>query len=214
MRADLAPGRRGAGRTTARAGHRGTAEGLPARGAGGARPLPAAARATRSCCSIRMQRAGAGALPRRVRVALPDDVVVDPAARLYGGEYLTMQLGYDRGRIPSSAPLEAPPLFSLDAVGRPRRRARAGRRGSRRCSARARRAGRRPTRACSGPGAGDLRRRAGTGAGPSPWARRSRSRVPAPRRATSRGRAGWSSTATRSSRTTSSSSTSATRTCS
>ncbi len=47
------------------------------------------------------------------RVALPDDVVVDPAARLYGGEYLTMQVGYDRRTHPILGPLEAPPLFSL-----------------------------------------------------------------------------------------------------
>jgi len=47
------------------------------------------------------------------RVALPDDVVVDPAARMYGGEYLTMQVGYDRGSHPIVDPLEAPPLFSL-----------------------------------------------------------------------------------------------------
>ncbi len=47
------------------------------------------------------------------RVALPDDVVVDPSARLYGGEYLTMQLGYDRRAHPIVGPLEAPPLFSL-----------------------------------------------------------------------------------------------------
>jgi ABC-type uncharacterized transport system involved in gliding motility auxiliary subunit len=47
------------------------------------------------------------------RVALPDDVVVDPAARLYRGEYLTVQVGYDRRAHPILAPLEAPPLFSL-----------------------------------------------------------------------------------------------------
>ncbi len=47
------------------------------------------------------------------RVALPDEVVVDPAARLYGGEYLTMQLGYDRRSHAILGPLEAPPLFSL-----------------------------------------------------------------------------------------------------
>jgi gliding motility-associatede transport system auxiliary component len=40
-------------------------------------------------------------------------VVVDPSARLYGGEYLTMQLGYDRRAHPIVGPLEAPPLFSL-----------------------------------------------------------------------------------------------------
>jgi len=47
------------------------------------------------------------------RVALPDEVVVDPAARLYGGEYLTMQVDYDRRAHPILAPLAAPPLFSL-----------------------------------------------------------------------------------------------------
>jgi len=47
------------------------------------------------------------------RLALPDDIVVDPAARLYGGEYLTMQIGYDRLSHPIVGPLEAPPLFSL-----------------------------------------------------------------------------------------------------
>jgi ABC-type uncharacterized transport system involved in gliding motility auxiliary subunit len=47
------------------------------------------------------------------RIALPDEVVVDPAARLYGGEYLTMQIGYDRRAHPILGPLVAPPLFSL-----------------------------------------------------------------------------------------------------
>ena len=47
------------------------------------------------------------------RIALPDDVVVDPSARLYGGESLTMQIGYDRRSHPIVGPLEAPPLFSL-----------------------------------------------------------------------------------------------------
>src|SRR5262249_11618397 len=47
------------------------------------------------------------------RVALPDDVVVAPAARMYGGEYLTMQVGFDRASHPIVGPLEAPPLFSL-----------------------------------------------------------------------------------------------------
>lgn len=47
------------------------------------------------------------------RVALPDEVVVDPAARLYGGEYLTMQVDYDRRAHPILGPLAAPPLFSL-----------------------------------------------------------------------------------------------------
>jgi ABC-type uncharacterized transport system involved in gliding motility auxiliary subunit len=47
------------------------------------------------------------------RVALPDDIVVDPSARLYGGEQLTMQVSYDRRAHPIVGPLEAPPLFSL-----------------------------------------------------------------------------------------------------
>jgi ABC-type uncharacterized transport system involved in gliding motility auxiliary subunit len=47
------------------------------------------------------------------RFALPDDVVVEPAARLYGGEYLTMQVGYDRRAHPIVGALAAPPLFSL-----------------------------------------------------------------------------------------------------
>ena len=50
---------------------------------------------------------------RRYYVALPPDVVVDPAARLYGGEYLTMQLTVERGDHPILGPLDAPPLFSL-----------------------------------------------------------------------------------------------------
>jgi ABC-type uncharacterized transport system involved in gliding motility auxiliary subunit len=40
------------------------------------------------------------------------DVVVDPKSRLYGGEYLTMQLAFDRGTHPVLAPLAAAPLFS------------------------------------------------------------------------------------------------------
>ncbi len=50
---------------------------------------------------------------RRYYVDLGPDVVVDPGARLYGGEYLTMQVGIERGEHPILAPLEAPPLFSL-----------------------------------------------------------------------------------------------------
>jgi ABC-type uncharacterized transport system involved in gliding motility auxiliary subunit len=46
-------------------------------------------------------------------VALSPDVVVDPAARLYGGEYLTMQVAFERGQHPVLGPLDAPPLFSL-----------------------------------------------------------------------------------------------------
>src|SRR5262249_57523707 len=60
------------------------------------------------------QRApGLANLLAQYRVALPDDVVVDPAARIYGGEYLTMPLSYDRSAHPIVGPLEAPPLFSL-----------------------------------------------------------------------------------------------------
>jgi ABC-type uncharacterized transport system involved in gliding motility auxiliary subunit len=40
------------------------------------------------------------------------DVVVDPDARLYGGEYLTMELHADRGTHPILAPLTSSPLFS------------------------------------------------------------------------------------------------------
>lgn len=47
------------------------------------------------------------------RLALPDDVVMDPAARMYGGEYLTMQVGWDRRAHPVVGALVAPPLFSL-----------------------------------------------------------------------------------------------------
>jgi ABC-type uncharacterized transport system involved in gliding motility auxiliary subunit len=50
---------------------------------------------------------------RRYYLDLRDDVVVDPGARLYGGEYLTMQVGIDRGTHPILGPLDAPPLFSL-----------------------------------------------------------------------------------------------------
>jgi ABC-type uncharacterized transport system involved in gliding motility auxiliary subunit len=48
----------------------------------------------------------------RYHVRLGPDVVVDPDARLYGGEYVTMQLGYDRGAHPILSPLTAAPLFS------------------------------------------------------------------------------------------------------
>ena len=55
---------------------------------------------------------------RRYYLDLPADVVVDPGARLYGGEYLTMQIPFERGAHPILAPLDAPPLFSLTrAVG-------------------------------------------------------------------------------------------------
>jgi len=49
----------------------------------------------------------------RYDVGLPPDVVIDPEARLYGGEFLTMQLQLDQGEHPILAPLDAPPLFSL-----------------------------------------------------------------------------------------------------
>jgi ABC-type uncharacterized transport system involved in gliding motility auxiliary subunit len=48
----------------------------------------------------------------RYHVRLGRDVVVDPEARLYGGEYVTMQLGYDRGAHPVLSPLTSAPLFS------------------------------------------------------------------------------------------------------
>ncbi len=48
----------------------------------------------------------------RYGLDLDPDVVVDPRARLYGGEAVTMQIGFDRAH-PIVAPLEAPPLFSL-----------------------------------------------------------------------------------------------------
>jgi ABC-type uncharacterized transport system involved in gliding motility auxiliary subunit len=46
-------------------------------------------------------------------LALPPDVVIDPEARLYGGELLTMQVQTVRGEHPIVGPLDAPPLFSL-----------------------------------------------------------------------------------------------------
>ncbi|HLQ23338.1 MAG TPA: hypothetical protein VK132_09025, partial [Gemmatimonadales bacterium] len=49
----------------------------------------------------------------RYGVSLPPDVVVDPAARLYGGELLTMQIPFERGEHPILGPLDAPPVFSL-----------------------------------------------------------------------------------------------------
>ena len=49
---------------------------------------------------------------RRYAVDLPPDVVVDPAARLYGGEFLTMQIPIERRDHPILAPLDASPLFS------------------------------------------------------------------------------------------------------
>jgi len=50
---------------------------------------------------------------QRYSVSLPPDVVVDPEARLYGGELLTMQLQIERGDHPILEPLDAPPIFSL-----------------------------------------------------------------------------------------------------
>jgi len=50
---------------------------------------------------------------RRYYVVLPPDVVIDPSARLYGGEYLTMQIAFERGEHPILGPLDAPPLFSF-----------------------------------------------------------------------------------------------------
>jgi ABC-type uncharacterized transport system involved in gliding motility auxiliary subunit len=52
-------------------------------------------------------------LNRAYDVALPPDIVIDPQARLYGGEGLTMQVQFDRGDHPVLGPLDAPPLFSL-----------------------------------------------------------------------------------------------------
>jgi ABC-type uncharacterized transport system involved in gliding motility auxiliary subunit len=49
----------------------------------------------------------------RYHLGLPDDVVVDPGARLYGGEYVTMQVQVDRRTHPIAAGIDAPPLFSL-----------------------------------------------------------------------------------------------------
>ena len=50
---------------------------------------------------------------RKYEVDLPDDVVLDPNSRLYGGEHLTMQVSIERGDHPIIGPLDAPPLFSL-----------------------------------------------------------------------------------------------------
>jgi ABC-type uncharacterized transport system involved in gliding motility auxiliary subunit len=46
-------------------------------------------------------------------LVLADDIVIDPEARLYGGEHLTMRLTLERGLHPLLGPLAAPPLFSL-----------------------------------------------------------------------------------------------------
>ena len=58
------------------------------------------------------QAPGLAAFLERYHVRLGRDVVVDPDARLYGGEHLTMQLAHDRGAHPILAPLTAAPLFS------------------------------------------------------------------------------------------------------
>ncbi len=48
----------------------------------------------------------------RYHLRLGRDVVVDPDARLYEGEYVTMELEYERDAHPVLAPLKAAPLFS------------------------------------------------------------------------------------------------------
>lgn len=50
---------------------------------------------------------------RRYSIDLPPDLVIDPEGRLYGGEFLTMQVQLQRGEHPVLGPLDAPPLFSL-----------------------------------------------------------------------------------------------------
>jgi ABC-type uncharacterized transport system involved in gliding motility auxiliary subunit len=49
----------------------------------------------------------------RYGVALRPDVVIDPQARLYGGEPFTLQVQMERGDHPILGPLDTPPLFSL-----------------------------------------------------------------------------------------------------
>jgi ABC-type uncharacterized transport system involved in gliding motility auxiliary subunit len=141
---------------------------------------------------------------RRWGVGLARDVVVDPSARIYGGEELTMRVPVERGRHPILDVLDAPALFSLtrsvepvtDVPGRSSRRAT--------------RAGRRRTRASSGracpPSSRDATARGRSRSG-SRW-----TSVPSPIRASHPDSAGSSCTGTHSSRTTSSSSSSATRT--
>ncbi|MGH7895685.1 MAG: GldG family protein [Candidatus Binatia bacterium] len=51
-------------------------------------------------------------LLERYHLRVGRDLVVDPDERLYGGEYLTMQLRFDAEAHPILAPLTAPPLFS------------------------------------------------------------------------------------------------------
>ncbi len=58
------------------------------------------------------QAPGLVAFLQRYHLRLGDDVVVDPEARLYGGEFLTMELEYERAAHPILAPLTAAPLFS------------------------------------------------------------------------------------------------------
>jgi ABC-type uncharacterized transport system involved in gliding motility auxiliary subunit len=55
---------------------------------------------------------GLAAFLDRYALRLSPDIVVDPEARLYGGEHLTLQLHYDVGSHPIIAPLTAAPLFS------------------------------------------------------------------------------------------------------
>ena len=50
---------------------------------------------------------------QRYSLLLPPDVVIDPESRLYGGEFLTMQVKMARRDHPILGPLDAPPLFSL-----------------------------------------------------------------------------------------------------
>src|SRR5262249_36978523 len=51
-------------------------------------------------------------LLERYHLRFGRDLVVDPDARLYGGEYVTMEVGFDRGAHPLLAALTAAPLFS------------------------------------------------------------------------------------------------------
>jgi ABC-type uncharacterized transport system involved in gliding motility auxiliary subunit len=48
----------------------------------------------------------------RYHLRLGNDVVIDPDARLYGGEYLTMEVDFDPTAHPVLAPLTAAPLLS------------------------------------------------------------------------------------------------------
>src|SRR5262249_7118573 len=60
-----------------------------------------------------MRAPALSAFLRRYAVALRADVVVDPGGRLYGGEYLTIQVPIERAAHPILGPLDAPLLFSL-----------------------------------------------------------------------------------------------------